>query len=94
VARKTASVVLAHAFGINAGVTVDTHVRRLSQRLGLSQKTDPVRIEPDLMKLVPQAHWQTLSIRLIFHGRAVCTARKPQCPSCPIADLCPSHPGG
>ena len=94
VARKTASVVLAHAFGINAGVTVDTHVRRLSQRLGLSQKTDPVRIEPDLMKLVPQADWQTLSIRLIFHGRAVCTARKPLCPSCPIADLCPSHPGG
>ena len=73
---------------------MDTHVRRLSQRLGLSQRTDPVRIEPDLMKLVPQADWQTLSIRLIFHGWAVCTARKPQGPSRAIADLCPSHPGG
>jgi len=94
VARKTANVVLAHAFGINAGVTVDTHVRRLSQRLGLTRQTDPGRIEPDLMKLVPQAEWENLAIRLIFHGRAVCTARKPDCPHCPIADLCPSRPGG
>jgi endonuclease III len=94
VARKTANVVLAHAFGINAGVTVDTHVRRLSQRLGLTRQTDPRRIEPDLMKLVPQAEWENLAIRLIFHGRAVCTARKPDCPHCPIADLCPSRPGG
>jgi endonuclease-3 len=89
VARKTASVVLAWCFGINAGVTVDTHVSRLAQRLRLSRKTEPRQIEPDLMKLVPQADWQTLSIRLIFHGRAVCTARKPNCPGCPIADLCP-----
>ena len=91
VARKTASVVLAWCFGINAGVTVDTHVSRLAQRLRLTRKTEPRQIEPDLMKLVPQADWQNLSIRLIFHGRAVCTARSPKCPSCPIADLCPSH---
>ena len=89
VARKTASVVLAWCFGINAGVTVDTHVSRLAQRLRLSRHSEPRRIEPDLMKLVPQANWQDLSIRLIFHGRAVCTARSPRCGSCPIADLCP-----
>jgi endonuclease-3 len=89
VARKTASVVLAWCFGINAGVTVDTHVSRLAQRLRLTRKSEPRQIEPDLMKLVPQADWQNLSIRLIFHGRAVCTARKPNCPGCPIADLCP-----
>ena len=93
VARKTASVVLAWCYGINAGVTVDTHVSRLSQRLGLSRRSDPRTIELDLMRLVPQADWQTLSIRLIFHGRAVCTARKPRCLDCPIAELCPSHPG-
>lgn len=91
VARKTANVVLAHAFGVNAGVTVDTHVRRLSQRLGLTRQSDPRRIEPDLMKLVPQPEWENLSIRLIFHGRAVCTARKPACGGCPIGDLCPSQ---
>ncbi len=89
VARKTASVVLAWAYGINAGVTVDTHVSRLAQRLRLSRHSEPRRIEPDLMKLVPQADWQNLSIRLIFHGRTVCTARKPDCPGCPIAELCP-----
>ncbi len=93
VARKTASVVLAWCYGINAGVTVDTHVARLSQRLRLSQHSEPRRIEPDLMKLVPQADWQTLSIRLIFHGRAVCTARSPRCDGCPVADLCPSAGG-
>jgi endonuclease-3 len=93
VARKTASVVLAWCYGINAGVTVDTHVARLSQRLRLSRHSEPRTIEPDLMRLVPQADWQNLSIRLIFHGRAVCTARKPRCLECPIAELCPSHPG-
>ena len=93
VARKTANVVLAHAFGINAGVTVDTHVKRLAHRLGLTRHTDPKRIEPDLMKLVPRPAWETLSIRLIFHGRAVCVARKPRCQGCGLADLCPSHPG-
>ncbi|MCT0230516.1 endonuclease III [Synechococcus sp. CS-1324] len=92
VARKTANVVLAHAFGINAGVTVDTHVRRLSNRLGLSKQREPGRIEPELMKLLPQPEWENFSIRIIFHGRAVCNARKPACSGCPLADLCPSHP--
>jgi endonuclease-3 len=92
VARKTASVVLAWCYGINAGVTVDTHVSRLAQRLRLSRHSEPRRIEPDLMKLVPREQWQTLSIRLIFHGRAVCAARKPLCAACRLADLCPSAP--
>ncbi|MEM9924869.1 MAG: endonuclease III [Cyanobacteria bacterium P01_D01_bin.50] len=90
VARKTANVVMAHAFGINAGVTVDTHVNRLSQRLGLTEHGDAVRIERDLMKLLPQADWENWSIRLIYHGRAVCKARNPLCEECELADLCPS----
>lgn len=90
VARKTANVVLANAFGINAGVTVDTHVKRLSQRLGLTSYQDPRRIEQDLMKLLPQPDWENWSIRLIYQGRAVCNARKPQCDRCSLADLCPS----
>lgn len=90
VARKTANVVLANAFGINMGVTVDTHVKRLSYRLGLTQHTDPIRIERDLMKLLPQPEWENWSIRLIYHGRAVCNARKPLCDRCALADLCPS----
>lgn len=90
VARKTANVVLAHAFGINAGVTVDTHVKRLSQRLGLTKETDPIRIERDLSKLLPQPDWENWSIRLIYHGRAVCNARNPACDGCILADLCPS----
>lgn len=90
VARKTANVVLAHAYGINAGVTVDTHVKRLSSRLGLTKHTDPVPIEQDLMKLLPQVDWENWSIRLIYHGRAVCQARKPHCAICALADLCPS----
>lgn len=90
VARKTANVVLAHAFGINAGVTVDTHVKRLSQRLGLTKHTDPIRIERDLMQLVPQPDWENWSIRLIYHGRAVCKARNPACQACQLADICPS----
>ncbi|NJN03860.1 MAG: endonuclease III [Leptolyngbyaceae cyanobacterium SL_1_1] len=88
VARKTANVVLAHAFGINAGVTVDTHVKRLSQRLGLTQQSDPVKVEQDLIKLLPQPDWENWSIRLIYHGRAVCNARKPACDRCQLADLC------
>ncbi|MEB3157592.1 MAG: endonuclease III [Cyanobacteriota bacterium] len=91
VARKTANLVLAVAFGINAGVTVDTHVTRLSRRLGLSLERDPRRIEADLMDLVPQAEWENLSIRLIVHGRRVCTARRPACATCLLADLCPSQ---
>jgi len=90
VARKTANVVLANAFGINCGVTVDTHVKRLSFRLGLTTHTDPVRVERDLMKLIPQADWENWSIRLIYHGRAVCPARTPACDRCDLADLCPS----
>lgn len=90
VARKTANVVLAHAFGVNMGVTVDTHVKRLSQRLGLTEHSDPVRIERDLMKLIPQPDWENWSIRLVYHGRAVCKARKPECDRCFLADLCPS----
>ena len=79
VARKTANVVLAHAFGINAGVTVDTHVKRLSGRLGLTKYSDPIRIERDLMKLLPQVEWENFSISLIYHGREICKARKPNC---------------
>jgi len=90
VARKTANVVLAHAFGINAGVTVDTHVKRLTHRLGLTKYEDPVRVEQDLMKLLPQDDWENWSIRLIYHGRAVCSARSPACHRCQLADLCPS----
>ena len=90
VARKTANVVLAHAFGINAGVTVDTHVKRLSNRLGLTTHQDPGKIERDLMQLLPQPDWENWSIRLIYHGRAVCNARKPACDRCTLADLCPT----
>ncbi len=90
VARKTANVVLAHAYGINAGVTVDTHVKRLCGRLGLTKHTEPVPIEQDLMKLLPQVDWENWSIRLVYHGRAVCQARKPDCDSCTLADLCSS----
>ncbi len=92
VARKTANVVLANAFGILAGVTVDTHVKRLSQRWRLTQADDPVKIERDLMKLIPQPDWENFSIHTIFHGRAVCTARKPDCENCQLAHLCPSYP--
>ncbi|WP_035986817.1 endonuclease III [Leptolyngbya sp. KIOST-1] len=90
VARKTANVVLAHGFGINGGVTVDTHVKRITNLLGLTQHSDPVKIERDLIKLLPQPDWENWSIRLVYHGRAVCNARNPQCSRCDLADLCPS----
>jgi endonuclease III len=90
VARKTANVVLAHAFGIHMGVTVDTHVKRLSHRLALTKHTDPIRIERDLMLLLPQPDWENWSIRLVYHGRAVCNARNPACDICELADLCPT----
>lgn len=90
VARKTANVVMANAFGLNMGVTVDTHVKRLTNRLGLTTHSDPIRIERDLMKLLPQPDWENWSIRLIYHGRAVCNARSPKCEICALADLCPS----
>ncbi|NES25699.1 MAG: endonuclease III, partial [Symploca sp. SIO3E6] len=90
VARKTANVVLAHAYGINQGVTVDTHVKRLTNRLGLTEHKDPIRIERDLIRLLPQEDWENWSIRLIYHGRAICKARKPECNACILGDLCPS----
>lgn len=90
VARKTANVVLAHAFGIIEGVTVDTHVKRLSNRLGLTKHSNPIQIEKDLMKLLPQPEWENFSISIIYHGRAVCNARKPRCPECTLSHLCPS----
>lgn len=90
VARKTANVVLGVGFGIGEGVVVDTHVKRLSQRLGLTSETDPVKIERDLMTLVPQSDWIDISHLLIFHGRRVCSARRPDCAGCILRDLCPS----
>ncbi len=90
VSRKTANVVLANAFGIYQGVTVDTHVKRLSRRLGLTEHEDPVRIERDLIRLLPQQDWENWSIRLIYHGREICTARSPKCDRCALAHLCPS----
>ena len=90
VGRKTANVVLGNAFGINEGVTVDTHVTRLSGLLRLSRHTDPVKIEQDLMALIPQDDWTLVSHLLILHGRKVCIARRPQCGACVIAPLCPS----
>ena len=89
VGRKTANVVLGNAFGINVGVVVDTHVARLSQRLGLTRETDPVKIELALMPLVPQAQWTLFSHLLIWHGRRRCYARNPDCPNCEVKALCP-----
>jgi endonuclease III len=90
VARKTANVVSAHAFGNIQGVTVDTHVRRLTNLLGLTTHIDPIKIEQDLMKILPQPDWENFSIMTIYHGRAICNARKPNCPECELAELCPS----
>jgi endonuclease III len=90
VGRKTANVVLGNAYNINDGVTVDTHVGRLSGLLGLSREQDPVKIEQDLMKLFPREDWALLSHLLIFHGRQLCIARRPRCGECPLAQICPS----
>lgn len=90
VGRKTANVILGNAFGINDGVTVDTHVARLANRLGLTDASDPVKIEQALMPLFPREEWAMLSHRLIFHGRRICDARKPRCEACPLADVCPT----
>src|SRR6266403_510584 len=89
VGRKTANVVLGNAFGKNEGIVVDTHVARLSQRLGLTKQTDPEKIERDLMKLVPHEHWTNWSHWLIWHGRRRCFARKPDCANCEVFQLCP-----
>ena len=90
VGRKTANVVLGNAFGINVGVVVDTHVGRLSVRLGLTNETDPVKVEQALMPLFPQEDWTLISHLLIFHGRRICIARSPKCASCVLNDVCPS----
>jgi endonuclease-3 len=91
VGRKTANVVLGNAFNINEGIVVDTHVQRLSNRLGLTSESTPEKIEQDLVKLVPRERWAMLSHWLIWHGRRRCFARKPDCPHCEIAELCPSR---
>ena len=90
VGRKTANCVLGGAFGINSGVVVDTHVRRVAQRLGLSSTDDPEKIELDLMELIDEKDWYGFGNMLIWHGRRVCDARKPKCPDCPLLKLCPS----
>jgi endonuclease-3 len=98
VARKTANVVLGSAYGIASGITVDTHVRRLAYRIGLSDETDPDKIERDLMALVPQDKWVWFGHAMIWHGRRVCAARSPACSACVLNDVCPKRgigsPGG
>jgi endonuclease-3 len=89
VGRKTANVVLGTAFGIPSGVVVDTHVKRITHRLGLTDSTNPEQIERDLMELLPESEWINFAHRLIHHGRRICTARKPDCPNCPLLALCP-----
>lgn len=89
VARKTANVVLGNAFGIASGVVVDTHVRRLSNRLGITKQSNPEKIELDLQKLVPKSDWVMFSHWLIMHGRGDCNARKPRCAECVLEDICP-----
>ncbi len=90
VARKTANIVLSSGFGKAEGIAVDTHARRVSQRLGLTKQDDPVKIERDLMVLVPRKEWLDFNYLLVEHGRALCQARKPQCPACFLRPLCPS----
>jgi endonuclease-3 len=90
VGRKTANVVLGNAFGTNEGIVVDTHVRRVSGRLGLTESQDPVKIEQDLMEVVPEEDRTIFSHLLILHGRRTCKARKPDCPNCILNDICPS----
>lgn len=89
VARKTANVVLSNAFGVHAGIAVDTHVKRISFRLGLTRQTNPDKVEQDLLKLFPQESWGAVNHYLVLFGREVCTARKPDCDACELADLCP-----
>jgi len=88
VARKTANVVLGTAFGIATGVVVDTHVQRIARRLDLTRETDPVKIEKDLMKVIPKEKWILFSHQIILHGRALCIARKPRCSECALNPLC------
>jgi endonuclease-3 len=90
VARKTANIVLSNAFGIIEGIAVDTHVHRLAKRLKLTENEDPIKIEQDLMKIVPRGKWMRFTDLMIFHGRRVCTAKKPKCEACRVNKLCPS----
>jgi len=90
VARKTANIVLSNAYGVIAGIAVDTHVRRLAKLLGLTENTNPDKIEADLMLMVPENHWKRITNLLISHGRNVCVARKPKCGICRLNKLCPS----
>lgn len=90
IGRKTANVILGNAYGIDEGVVVDTHVKRLSRLMKLTREEDPVKVEKDLMKLFPQQHWTMLAHLLIWHGRQVCAARKPKCEACVVSTLCPS----
>jgi endonuclease-3 len=90
VARKTANIVLGNSFDTVVGIAVDTHVRRVSQRLAFTSQEDPEKIERDLMDLLPRPQWFSFTYRLIDHGRAVCVARTPKCEACPVSDLCPS----
>lgn len=90
VARKTANIVLGNSFGIVEGIAVDTHVKRLANRIGFSNESDPAKIEQDLMRLIPREKWFSFTYVLIDHGRAICHAKKPRCTECPIEPLCPS----
>jgi endonuclease-3 len=90
VARKTANIVLTNAYGVVAGIAVDTHVRRLAKRLGLTINENPDKIEKDLMEIVPKAQWTRITDLLIFHGRKICTAKHPKCAECVLNDFCPS----
>jgi len=90
VARKTANVVLGEVYGVADGITVDTHVKRLAKRLGLTSETNPAKVERDLMAIVPQESWIEISHLLIFHGRRICFARNPACAICPINNICPA----
>ena len=90
VARKTANIVLGNSFGVVEGIAVDTHVKRLANRIGFSSQSDPVKIEQDLMRLIPRDKWFSFTYVLIDHGRAICHAKKPRCTECPIEPLCPS----
>lgn len=90
VARKTANIVLGNSYGVVEGIAVDTHVRRLAERLGFSVEKDPDKIERDLMRLIPKKRWFDFTYAIIDHGRAICVARKPRCAECPVNDLCPS----
>ncbi|MEW6585220.1 MAG: endonuclease III [Nitrospirota bacterium] len=91
VARKTANIILSNAYGVNEGIAVDTHVKRLAYRLGLTQNEDPVKVEQDLTEITPKSEWGNLSHLLIFHGRKICQAKKPKHSECVLYDICPSR---